>query len=138
LLHQLPEALAYGTGTAYAFSSAGTSSRALLSGGTGAPTWTTGALALAGNFTTSGANSLTFTTTNTTNLTLPTTGTLATLAGTETLTYKTLSTGSTWNGNVIGDSYIADGLTIAGGTIGTSAITLVQSTTPTPTAEGSN
>jgi hypothetical protein len=32
-------AVAYGTGTAYAFSSAGTSSQILLSGGSGAPTW---------------------------------------------------------------------------------------------------
>lgn len=48
-------------------------------------------LNLAGNFTTSGANSLTFTTTGATNVTLPTTGTLATLAGAETLTNKTLT-----------------------------------------------
>jgi len=33
-------AIAYGSGTAYAFSSAGTSSQVLLSGGSGAPTWT--------------------------------------------------------------------------------------------------
>jgi len=33
-------AVAYGTGTAYAFSAAGTSSQVLLSGGTGSPTWT--------------------------------------------------------------------------------------------------
>jgi len=32
-------ALAYGTGTAYAFSAAGTASQVLLSGGTGSPTW---------------------------------------------------------------------------------------------------
>lgn len=32
-------AIAYGTGTAYAFSLAGTASQVLLSGGTGAPTW---------------------------------------------------------------------------------------------------
>ena len=40
---------------------------------------------------TSGANSLTLTTTGATNVTLPTTGTLATLAGTETFTNKTLT-----------------------------------------------
>jgi hypothetical protein len=34
------------------------------------------------------------------------------------------------------DGEVPDALTIAGGTIGTSAITLVQSATPTPTAEG--
>jgi hypothetical protein len=34
-------AVAYGTGTAYAFSAAGSSNQVLLSGGTGAPTWAT-------------------------------------------------------------------------------------------------
>ena len=46
---------------------------------------------LGGNFTTSGANAVTLTTTGATNVTLPTSGTLATLAGTETLTNKTLT-----------------------------------------------
>jgi hypothetical protein len=45
---------------------------------------------LAGALITSGANSLTLTTTGATNVTLPTTGTLATLAGTETLTNKSI------------------------------------------------
>lgn len=45
---------------------------------------------LGGNFITSGASSLTLTTTGATNVTLPTTGTLATLAGVETLSNKTL------------------------------------------------
>lgn len=35
-------AVAYGTGSAYAFSAAGTSGNVLISGGTGAPTWTGG------------------------------------------------------------------------------------------------
>lgn len=47
---------------------------------------------LAANLTTSGANALTLTTTGSTNVTLPTTGTLATIAGSETLTNKTLTT----------------------------------------------
>lgn len=47
-----------------------------------------GNLTTAAAFTTSGANALTLTTTGSTNVTLPTTGTLATLAGTETLTNK--------------------------------------------------
>jgi hypothetical protein len=51
---------------------------------------TFGTLALAGNFATVGANALTLTTTADTNVTLPTTGTLATLAGVETLSNKTL------------------------------------------------
>ena len=50
-----------------------------------------GAVTTAGAFTTSGANALTLTTTGTTNVTLPTTGTLATTAGTETFTNKTLT-----------------------------------------------
>lgn len=52
---------------------------------------TAGALALAGNFATVGAFALTLTVTGATNVTLPTVGTLATLAGAETLTNKTLT-----------------------------------------------
>lgn len=51
-----------------------------------------GNLTLAAAFATSGANALTLTTSGSTNVTLPTTGTLATLAGSETLTNKTLTT----------------------------------------------
>jgi len=50
-----------------------------------------GNLTTASSFTTSGANALTLTTTGSTNVTLPTSGTLATLAGTETFTNKTLT-----------------------------------------------
>jgi len=51
------------------------------------------------DFTTAGAFGLTLTTTGTTNVTLPTTGTLATLAGSEQFTNKTIgSTGLTFSG----------------------------------------
>jgi hypothetical protein len=48
-------------------------------------------LTLGGSFTTSGAHTTTLTTTANTAITLPTTGTLATLAGSETFTNKTLT-----------------------------------------------
>lgn len=54
-----------------------------------------GNITLAGAFVTSGANSLTLTTTGATNVTLPTSGTLATLAGTEALTNKTIGNTNT-------------------------------------------
>jgi hypothetical protein len=45
-------AVAYGTGTAYAFSAAGSASQVLLSGGTGAPTWINQSSLTAGSATT--------------------------------------------------------------------------------------
>ena len=59
-------------------------------GGTGVNNGTK-TITLGGNFTHSGAHTLTLTTTGNTNVTLPTTGTLATLAGSETLTNKTIT-----------------------------------------------
>lgn len=148
----------YGTGTAYAFNSAGTSGQVLTSAGIGAPTWTTitSGITIADDTTTNATRYLTFTSATTglistanvastklafnpstgafsptsltptnalgvayggtgvannaamtvtgsgnfaytrtltgiTNVTMPTTGTLATLAGTETFTNKTLT-----------------------------------------------
>lgn len=72
------------------FTAVGTAGQALLSGGTATPTWTAGKLALAGDFTTSGAFATTFTFTGITGVTFPTSGTLATLAGAESLTNKKL------------------------------------------------
>lgn len=65
-------------------------------GGTGVAN-TGKTITLGGNLTTSGAHATTLTTTGTTGVTLPTTGTLATLAGTETLTGKTIVNGSSGN-----------------------------------------
>jgi len=59
-------------------------------GGTGVAN-TGKTITIGGNFTTSGAHTTTLTTTGNTSVTLPTTGTLATLAGAETLTNKTLT-----------------------------------------------
>ena len=59
-------------------------------GGTGVAN-TGKTITLGGNLTTSGAHATTLTTTGTTTVTLPTTGTLATLAGSETLTNKTIT-----------------------------------------------
>lgn len=60
-------------------------------------------LSLAGNLTTAGAFAITFTSTATTSLTLPTTGTLATLAGAETFTNKTLTAPIIADGGYISD-----------------------------------
>ena len=60
-------------------------------------------ITLGGNLTTSGAHATTLTTTGTTGVTLPTTGTLATLAGTESLSNKTI-TSSTFSGTTIAGS----------------------------------
>lgn len=109
-----------------------------------------GTLTTAGQFTTSGAFSLTLTTTNATNVTLPTTGTLATLAGTEALTNKTYN-GNTWTAGTgtltigAGKTLTAsstitftatDGSTLAigtGGTLGTAAYTAATAYVPSNT-----
>jgi hypothetical protein len=74
-----PGGILYGvSSTTLGYSTATTAGRVLLSGGTSAPTWTTGTLALSGNFSISGAFAVALTATAGTTLTLPTSGILAT------------------------------------------------------------
>ena len=93
-------------------------------------------ITLGGNFTHSGAHTLTLTTTANTSITLPTTGTVATLAGTETLTNKTIEgatiTGGSINNTTIGASTRSTGafttLTSNGATTFTSSTASTSST----------
>lgn len=62
----------------------------IINGSANALSTTTGTLTLAGNFAISGAYATTLTVTGATGVTLPTTGTLATLAGAESLSNKTI------------------------------------------------
>ena len=63
-----------------------------------------GDVTTAGAFTTAGAYALTLTTTGTTNVTLPTTGTVATLAGAEVLSAKTLTAPKIANAGFVADA----------------------------------
>jgi hypothetical protein len=109
---------------------------------------TAGALTTGGPFITSGASSLTLTTSGATNVSLPASGTLATLAGSEALTNKTVNgltitstTGGTLtiaNNKVLTASNTltftgTDGSTLAigtGGTLGTAAYTAATAYMP--------
>jgi hypothetical protein len=99
-----------------------------------------GNLTTAAAFTTSGANALTLTTTGATNVTLPTTGTLATLAGSETLTNKTIAAGSNTisgltNSNLSGTAGITNAnLANSSITINGNSVSLGGSVTVTATA----
>lgn len=118
------------------FSAAGTAGQALVSGGTGAPTWTTGTLALAGNFTTSGAHAVTFTFTGVTGVTFPTTGTLATLAGSETLTNKGINGSNNTLTNVPLTTAVTGTLPVANGGTGIATTTAYSPVFSGTTATG--
>jgi hypothetical protein len=95
------------------------------SGGTGVNNGTF-TVTLAGNLATSGANDLTLTTTGATNVTFPTTGTLATLAGTETLTNKSMSGASNTFTNIPNSALVNS--TISGVSLGSNLNTLTIGT----------
>ena len=97
-------------------------------GGTGVNN-STRTITLGGNLVTSGAFSTTLTATNTTSITLPTTGTLATLAGGEALTNKTISGASNTLSNIANASLTNSAITING-----SSVSLGGSITVTATA----
>ncbi len=84
-------------------------------------------ITLGGNLVTSGAFATTLTSTNTTAVTLPTTGTLATLAGTETLTNKTINGASNTitNVNLTSGAGVTGTLPVANGGTGTGSPSLV-------------
>ena len=101
-------------------------------------------ITLGGNFTHSGAHTLTLTTTANTSITLPTTGTVATLAGSETLTNKTIQgatiTGGSIDNTPIGASTRSTGafttLTSNGATTFTAGTASSSSTTGTVVVTG--
>lgn len=97
-------------------------------GGTGVAN-TGKTITLGGSLTLSGAHDLTLTQTGATNVTLPTTGTLATLAGSETLTNKTISGASNTLSNIANSSLANSSITING-----SSVSLGGSVTVTATA----
>jgi len=91
-------------------------------------------ITLGGNLTTSGAFALTLTQTNTTNVTLPTTGTLATLAGSEILTNKTINGPDNTltniaNSSLTNSSVTYNGVTVALGASGTITANTTNSVT---------
>lgn len=91
-------------------------------------------ITLGGNLTLSGAFNTTFTVTGTTGITLPTTGTLATLAGTETFTNKSISGSTNTLTNIPLGSAVTGTLPVAnGGTGQTTASAAFNALSPNTT-----
>ena len=82
-----------------------------VNGGTGVNNGSS-TITIAGNVTHAGAFTQTFTATGNTSVTLPTTGTLATLAGSETLTNKTISGASNTLSNIANASLTNSSITV--------------------------
>lgn len=86
-------------------------------------------ITLGGNLTTSGAFDTTLTTSAVTNVTLPTTGTLATLAGSETLTNKTINGPDNTLTNIANASLANSAITINGNSVSLGGSTTVTAAT---------
>jgi hypothetical protein len=81
-------------------------------------------ITLGGSFTHTGAHTLGLTTTANTSVTLPTTGTLATLAGTESLSNKTITSSSFSGTTISGSGLIAFTNTTDAGPLGTAGVVM--------------
>lgn len=97
-------------------------------GGTGVDNGTS-TITIGGNLAFSGAYGVTFTATSATSLTLPTTGTLATRAGAETLTNKTMSGSSNTFSNIANASLTNSSVTYNGVTVALGASGTITATT---------